>query len=142
MSEEPGGGSSSPLSAAMRELLESGRIGQVVFVRWTETLVGAADAFKAAASSAIDALSTWFDARPDHMHELGTAENSNLTLAARWPGGQTAILALGPASRDSRPSIDLAVVGSEGAAYHKGPTTAPRTEADAHHPASTETTRD
>jgi len=45
-------------------------------------------------------------------------EEFALTGMTNWPGAQSAILVLGRTQEDMKPSTDLMIVGSKGAAYY------------------------
>ena len=50
---------------------------------------------------------------------MGDEASGNMTSLCTWSGGETALIATGIASADQRPGLDIALIGSEGAAYHR-----------------------
>ncbi len=104
----------------MAEVARSGRIGRPVFVRWTQTVRERGPAAQAAADAAVGHVSGWMGAPPDRRTVVGSPEAGNLTVFCAWDGGQSAIVATGVASADDRPGLDIALIGSSGAAYHDG----------------------
>ncbi len=106
----------------MADIARSGRIGRPVFVRWTETVDEHGPVTQAAADAAVGHVSGWIGAAPDRQTVVGSPEAGNLTVFCAWDGGQSAIVATGVASADARPGLDIALIGSSGAAYHEGST--------------------
>ena len=106
----------------MADIARSGRIGRPVFVRWTETVRAPGPAAQAAADAAVGHVSGWMGAPPDRQTVIGSPESGNLTVFCAWDGSQSAIVATGVASADGRPGLDIALIGSSGAAYHDGST--------------------
>ncbi len=109
------------VAGGMADIARSGRIGRPVFVRWTETVRERGTA-QAAADAAVGHVSGWIGAPPDRQTIVGSPEAGNLTVFCAWSDGQSAIIATGIASTDDRPGLDIALIGSSGAAYHDGST--------------------
>lgn len=110
------------VAEGMADIARSGRIGRPVFVRWTETVRERGAAAQSAADTAVRHVSGWMGAAPDRQTVVGSPEAGNLTLFCAWDSGQSAIVATGVASADARPGLDIALIGSSGAAYHEGST--------------------
>ena len=110
------------VAEGMADIARSGRIGRPVFVRWTETVREGGAAAQAAADAAVGHVSGWMGAAPDRQTVVGSPEAGNLTVFCIWGGGQSAIVATGIATTDDRPGLDIALIGSSGAAYHNGST--------------------
>ncbi len=106
----------------MADVARSGRIGRPVFVRWTETVGERGPGAQAAADAAVGHVAEWMGAPPDRRTVIGSPEAGNLTVFCVWDGGQSAIVATGVATTDDRPGLDIALIGSSGAAYHNGST--------------------
>ncbi|MGI9334970.1 MAG: hypothetical protein ACR2RL_17630, partial [Gammaproteobacteria bacterium] len=98
----------------------SGRIGRPVFVRWTATYECAAQAASACVGEGLSAASALFGKEPKTTTQVGSNEAGNLCLLCRWAGGETALIASGPAARRHEAGYDIALIGNEGAAYHTG----------------------
>ena len=62
-----------------------------------------------------------FDDRPQSMHTFASGEDGHLTAAARWAGGQTAILTAGHVEPQHPTRIDMILLGSRGALYYSTP---------------------
>jgi len=62
-----------------------------------------------------------FDDRPQSMHAFASGEDGHLTAAARWAGGQTALLTAGCIEPEHPPRIDLVLLVSRGALYYSTP---------------------
>ena len=107
----------------MAEIAHSGRIGRPVFVRWTETIREGAAA-QAVVDNAVSHVAEWIGVAPNRRTAIGSSSAGNLTVFCTWDGGQSAIIATGVVSSDARPGMDIALIGSSGAAYHDGPTEA------------------
>jgi hypothetical protein len=110
----------------MADVIEAGRIGDPVFARWIET-VRSDDAPEAAdqvsrVDNALETISEWMGGKPDIRSR--TDAPGAITVFCKWPDGATALIAIGPTSPDARPSLDVAVIGNIGAAYHDGPSEA------------------
>ena len=103
----------------MAEVARSGRIGQPVFVRWTETIRDGAAA-QAVVDNAVSHVAEWIGVAPNRRTAIGSSSAGNLTVFCAWDGGQSAIIATGVVSSDARPSLDIALIGSSGAAYREG----------------------
>ncbi len=105
----------------MADIARSGRIGRPVFVRWTETVRERGSA-QATADAAVGHVSGWMGAAPDRRTVIGSQDAGNLTVFCAWDGGQSAIVATSVASADARSGLDIALIGSSGAAYYEGST--------------------
>jgi len=107
------------VAQGLKEIAESGRIGRPVFVRWTVTFVADTESSSDLAEAARSDISSIFGSEPESIDSIGDGESGNVSVICRWTGGQTALIATGVASTDQRPGFDIALIGSEGAAYHR-----------------------
>ena len=107
------------VAQGLREIAESGRIGRPVFVRWTATFVAEVENSSDLAEAALSDISSIFGAEPESSSEMGKGESGNVSMICRWVGGQTALIATGVTSADQRPGLDITLIGTEGAAYHR-----------------------
>ena len=107
------------VAQGLREIAESGRIGRPVFVRWTATFVAGVENSSDLAKAALSDISSIFGAEPESSSEMGEGESGNVSMICRWVGGQTALIATGVTSADQRPGLDIALIGTQGAAYHR-----------------------
>ena len=107
------------VAQGLREIAESGRIGRPVFVRWTATFVAEVENSSDLAEAARSDISSIFGTEPESSSEIGDGESGNVSMICRWVGGQTALIATGVTSADQRPGLDIALIGTEGAAYHR-----------------------
>ncbi len=110
--------SNTRLVDALRSAAGSGRIGRLVFVRWTERVETGTDA-RAAEEAALAAVAELFGGPHQAAHWLGGPGDGQTTVLARWPGGETALVAAGPAGERDRPGVDVIRVGARGAIYHE-----------------------
>ena len=107
----------------MADVIEAGRIGDPVFARWIETIRSnegsetSGEGF--CVERALDVLSEWMGGEPEIRSRTGAPNAA--TVLCKWPGGATALVAIGLASREARPSLNVALIGNTGAAYHDGP---------------------
>ena len=106
------------VAQGLREIAESGRIGRPVFVRWIATYVAGVESSSDLAEAALSDISSIFGTKPDSSSKMGEGESGNVSMICRWAGGQAALIATGVTSADQRAGLDIALIGSEGAAYH------------------------
>jgi hypothetical protein len=106
----------------MADVIEARRVGDPVFARWIETIRSSdrpeAPNQTSCVDHALEVISGWMGGRPEirsHTDTPGAA-----TVLCKWPNGATALVAIGVASPDARPSLDIALIGSTGAAYYDG----------------------
>ncbi len=107
------------VAQGLREIADSGRIGRPVFVRWTATFDAGVESSSEVANAALSDISSIFGGEPESSSEMGEGESGNSSMICRWAGGQTALIATGVTSADQLPGLDIALIGSEGAAYHR-----------------------
>ena len=106
------------VTQGLREIAESGRIGRPVFVRWMATFFAGNESSSDLAEVALSDISSIFGTAPESSSTMGEGESGNVSMICRWAGGQAALIATGVTSADQRPRLDIALIGSEGAAYH------------------------
>ena len=104
------------LALAMSDIVESGRLGStrfircIVEVRSEVNLETVADGRHMEFRRLIGASPSW---------QVGSGDGEfALTGMTNWPGGESAILVVSRTQEDMKPSTDLMVVGSKGAAYY------------------------
>jgi hypothetical protein len=85
------------LNRAVEANLEAGRVGQPVFVRCTAAIADSASVCR--------------------VYALGTQVQGHLATSLEYQSGETALLVL--ALDHNRPQIDLIILGSSGAIYHR-----------------------
>ena len=107
------------VTQGLREIAESGRIGRPVFVRWMATFVAGNESSSNLAEVALSDISSIFGTAPESSSTMGEGESGNISMICRWAGGQAALITTGVTSTDQRPGFDIALIGSEGAAYHR-----------------------
>ncbi len=104
------------LNHGVTTTLQSGRVGQPVFVRCTAAVAESTDAIRDHLAEMVAAVNGWFSNTPDRVYAQG-AENQGLcTVTLAYPTGATAILSVVLEHHD--PQLDLIVLGSRGAIYH------------------------
>jgi len=106
------------LTAQVQSIIDGGRIGAPVFVRWTARIPPERHADDAV-GEAVAAVAQWFADQPQQVHQPGGSPR-HASVHARWANGAAALIAAGPCLPGSRPGIDVAVFGATGAIYHDG----------------------
>jgi hypothetical protein len=105
------------LNQAIEANLEAGQIGQPVFVRCTATMVESAEMMKDQLAEMIYYVNGWFSSSVCRVYALGAQVQSHLATSLEYRSGGTALLVL--ALNHNQPQVDLIVLGSSGAIYHR-----------------------
>ncbi len=105
------------LNQAVEANLEAGRVGQLVFVRWTAAMVESAEMMKDQLAEMIYYVNGWFSSSVCRVYVLGAQVQSHLATSLEYQSGGTALLVL--ALDHNQPQVDLIVLGSSGAIYHR-----------------------
>jgi len=109
----------SALQAVIRKAVAEGRLGRPAFARAFVRGITPPDAREALES--LTALANgWFGAEGKVVRRLGEEASGHLLALLRWPGGESALLCVGPGSPGSR-RLDLTLLGSHGAVYYHTP---------------------
>jgi len=104
------------LAPAMSEIVESGRLGSTRFIRCIGEVRSEVN-LETVADGWHMAFRRLIGSEPSRQVVSGDEEFA-LTGMTNWPGGQSAILVVGRTQEDMRPSPDLMIIGSKGAAYY------------------------
>ena len=97
--------------------LEAGRVGQPVFVRCTAAMAESAEIMKDQLAEMIYYVNGWLSASVCRVYALGAQVQGHLATSLEYQSGGTALLVL--ALDHNRPQIDLIILGSDGAIYHR-----------------------
>lgn len=105
------------LSQAVETTCQFGRIGRPVFVRWTIVLPNQPEPIRDILAALVAYIDLWLSASAGRVYSLGSADFGQLTVSLEYPSGVGALLCLtlGP----GQPHVDLTILGSSGAIYHK-----------------------
>ena len=101
------------LALAMSDIVESGRLGSTRFIMEVRSEVN----LETVADGWHMAFRRLIGSEPSRQVVSGDEEFA-LTGMTNWPGAQSAILVVGRTQEDMKPSTDLMIVGSKGAAYY------------------------
>jgi len=104
------------LAPAMSDIVESGRLGSTRFIRCIVEVRSEVNLETVADGRHME-FRTLIGASPSWQVGSGDAEFA-LTGMTNWPGDQSAILVVSRTQEDMKPSTDLMIVGSKGAAYY------------------------
>ncbi len=108
------------LQAGIQKVLNEGRLGKPSFARAFARAAGGPEEARRALAAMTTMASAWFGAEGEVVHAAGSEASGHLVSLLRWPGGQSAILSVGPGG--SGPArLDLALLGSRGALYYRTP---------------------
>ncbi len=105
------------LNQAVEANLKASRVGQPVFVRCTAAMVESAEMMKDQLAEMIYYVNGWFSSSVCRVYALGTQVQSHLATSLEYRSGGTAFLVL--ALDHDQPQVDLIVLGSSGAIYHR-----------------------
>jgi len=108
------------LQAVIRKAVAEGRLGRPVFARAFVTGGSAPEEAREALAAMTAMANGWFGAEGEAVRALGDDASTHLCSLLRWPGGQSALLSVGPGSPGSR-RLDLTLLGSHGAIYYRTP---------------------
>ena len=104
------------LAPAMSEIVESGRLGSTRFIRCIGEVRSEVNP-ETVADGWHMAFRRLIGSEPSRQVVSGDEEFA-LTGMTNWPSGQSAILVVGRTQEDMKPSPDLMIIGSKGAAYY------------------------
>lgn len=108
------------LQVAIQSLLREGRLGTPAFARAFVQAPGGPQEAEATLLAMTAMANGWFGADAEVVHRAGGKESGHLVSLLRWPGGQSAILGVGPAGTGPA-RVDVALLGSRGAVYYHTP---------------------
>ena len=104
------------LQAAVKRVIDEGRIGQPVALRLTIHTRGGASEAERYQQAAEAAGVAWFGGQPKSTYSVG-GHDKPLVTALKWAGGQSAILSIS-AGQSGRVGGNMMLMGSRGAIYH------------------------
>ena len=105
------------LNRAVRTNLEAGRVGRPVFVRCTAAMAESAETMKNHLAEMIYYVNGWLSASVCRVYTLGAQAQGHFATSLEYQSGSTALLVV--ALDHNRPQIDLSILGSSGAIYHR-----------------------
>jgi hypothetical protein len=108
------------LQVSIQKVLSDGRLGKPAFARAFAQAAGGPQEARAALTAMTAMANTWFGAEAEVVHLAGGEESGHLVSLLRWPGGQSAVLSVGPGGPGPK-RLDLALLGSRGAVYYRTP---------------------
>jgi len=104
------------LALAISDIVESGRLGSTRFIRCIGEVRSEVN-LETVADGWHMAFRRLIGSEPSRQ-VVSCDEEFALTGMTNWPGGQSAILEVGRTQEDMKPSPDLMITGSKGAAYY------------------------
>ena len=105
------------LNRAVEANLEAGRVGQPVFVRCTAAMAESTETMKDQLAEMIYYVNGWLSASVCRVNALGAQAQGHLATSLEYQSGGTALLVV--ALGHTQPQIDLSILGSSGAIYHR-----------------------
>jgi hypothetical protein len=105
------------LNRTVKVNLEASRVGQPVFVRCTAAMAESAETMKDHMAEMIYYVNGWLSASVCRVYALGTQAQGHFATSLEYQSGCTALLVL--TLDHNRPQIDLSILGSGGAIYHR-----------------------
>ena len=107
------------LDKTVRDAINSGRIGQPVFVRLTVTVQPAGADTWAVLSALVPAVQEWIGVPIQRLYAVETSPRHHAALALQFQGGPIALLSsVSPAP--AGPGLDVLILGNRGGLYHDG----------------------
>ena len=105
------------LQQTVAATLKTGRIGSPVFVRCTASMAESPERLMAHFAQVAGSVNAWLADSAQRVYALGPAESGHLSVTLTYRSGRSAVLTV--ASAHDHPQIDLAILGSKGAIYHR-----------------------
>lgn len=105
------------LHQAIETTITSGRIGTPVFGRVTLVLAETSASESQVIAILVYNISRWFSAAPCRVYAQRGAQAAHLSLNIEYPTGAMLLLSL--IFGQSLAHLDLALIGNQGAAYHR-----------------------
>lgn len=105
------------LNHAVKANLETGRVGHPVFVRCTAATAESAETLTDHLAEMISHVNGWLAASVSRVYALGPHTQGHIATSLEYHSGSTALLTV--AIDHTRPQIDLILLGSSGAIYHR-----------------------
>ena len=106
----------SALRIAVQQAVDDGRIGRPAALRLTAHVAGGATQAEARSALLREMAAGWFGGEPAASYRIGGGD-SPLLDALRWPGGQSALVAVSAGAGHS--GGNLMLMGSNGTLYHE-----------------------
>lgn len=105
------------LNRTVGATLAAGRVGRPVFVRCTAALAESAETMKDHLAEMIYYVNGWLSASVRRVYVQGAQAQGHLVTSLEYQTGCSALLVLALAY--NQPHIDLSILGSGGAIYHR-----------------------
>ena len=109
------------LQQSVQSVIDEGRIGGPVFLRCMLQMPTAEGNTVQASAALATIANTWMPSSPQQIYVQQSEDASQSTTMIQYVGGQTAILAANRVPTVQEASLDLVLVGSQGAIYHETP---------------------
>ena len=108
------------LQIRIQKVLSDGRLGRPSFARAFAQATGGPQEARATLAAMTAMANAWFGADASVLYAAGGEESGHLVSLLRWPGGQSAVLSVGPGGPGPA-RLDLTLLGSRGAIYYRTP---------------------
>jgi hypothetical protein len=105
------------LNRAVGANLEAGRVGCPVFIRCTAAMAESGETMKDHLAEMIYYVNGWLSDSVCRVYTLGAKAQGHFATSLEYQSGSTALLVV--ALDHNRPQIDLSILGSSGAIYHR-----------------------
>ncbi len=105
------------LNRVVEANLEAGQVGPPVFVRCTAAIAESIETMNDHMVEMISYVNDWLSASVCRVYALGTRTQGHLAISLEYQSGCAALLVL--ALGHNQPQIDLSILGSSGAIYHR-----------------------
>jgi hypothetical protein len=107
------------LYQTIKEIIDAGRVGTPVFVRFTAQIIPSDDHIIDTLGRILSVIGSWLTAIPIRVYVQHRENTAQVTASVEYEGGQTAIVSVGITSGLSS-RIDIMMLGNKGALYHDG----------------------
>jgi hypothetical protein len=105
------------LNRAVEANLAKGQVGQPVFVRCTAVVAESVETMKDHLAEMIYYVNGWLAASVCRVYAIGGQAQGHVVISLEYDSGCAALLACGLDHK--QPQIDLIILGSNGAIYHR-----------------------
>lgn len=105
------------LNRAVETNLAKGQVGQPVFVRCTAAVAERVETISDHLAEMIYYVNGWLKASVCRVYAMGGQSQGHVVISLEYDSGCTALLAC--ALDHKQPQIDLTILGSRGAIYHR-----------------------
>lgn len=106
-----------PIQEGVQKVITEGRLGRPAFFRCVAQTSTPCEELPSALKQVLAIAESWFGGMPQQLYTLGSESSGQLTVAAKWPGGQGALVSVVALSTGQDPKMDMVLLGGRGAVY-------------------------